>query len=230
MSDPIAENIDFSSPPSAASQNPGWMLTFADLLSLLLSFFVLLFATTSINHQDWVRVMQPITLYFGAKPGAAPGKLAAPPLPPAATLDMNYLTATLRQLVAQDPALADAAVHGDDHHAVLTLPAALVPCHHAVDPGHRLAGLATLLSNVDNQIEIIGHVGLDPTATVGPEAWIGALDFADRVAGVMTAAGISRGMEHSGRADLPGGRNACAAEIVLHDVTPARPGGPDGGS
>ena len=226
MSDPITGTIDFSSPASAPSPHPGWMLTFADLLSLLLSFFVLLFATTSINHQDWVRVMQPISLYFGAKPGAAPGKLTPPAPPPAATLDMNYLTATLRQLAAQDPGLANATVHGDEHHVILTLPSALLPCHHAVDPGHRLAGLATLLSNVDNQIEIIGHVGLDPTVNAGPEAWIGALDLADRVAAVMAAAGISREMARSGRTDLPGGRNACAADIVLHDASADKAGRP----
>lgn len=229
MSDPIAENFDFTSAPPATSPSPGWMITFADLLSLLLSFFVLLFATTSINHQDWVRVMQPVTLYFGGKPAALPGAVAPAPVPPVATLDMNYLTATLRQLVAQDPGLAGATVHGDDHRAVLTLPAALLPCRRALDPGHRLAGLATLLGNVDNQVEIMGHAGLDPTASAGPEAWAGALDLADRVAGMMAAAGVSHPFERSGRADLPGGRSACAVDIVLHDSTVTKPGGRDGG-
>jgi hypothetical protein len=93
-----------------------------------------------------------------------------------------------------------------------------------------VAATATLLGNVDNQIEIIAHTGLDPTASAGPDAWVGALDLADRVAAVMAAAGIERPVERSGRTDLPGGRNACAAEIVLHDATVARPGGHDGGA
>ncbi len=229
MSDPFAENFDVIGPPPAASPAPGWMITFADLLSLLLSFFVLLFATTSINHQDWVRVMQPVTLYFGGKPAALPGTIAPAPTPPAAILDMNYLTATLRQLVAQDPGLAGATVHGDDHRAVLSLPAALLPCRHAVDPGHRLAALATLLGNVDNQIEIMGHAGLDPTVSAGPDAWAGALGLADRVATMLATAGVSRSFARSGRADLPGGRNACSADIVLRDTTASKVGGRDGG-
>lgn len=229
MSDPIAENFDLIAAPPPAGPNPGWMITFADLLSLLLSFFVLLFATTSINHQNWVRVMQPVTVYFGGKPAALPGTAVPAPPPPAAILDMNYLTAALRQLVAQDPGLAGATVRGDDQRTILTLPPALLPCRHAVDPGHRLAGLATLLGNVDNQIEIMGHAGLDPTVSAGPEAWAGALDLADRVAAMLTTAGVSRPFARSGRADLPGGRSACAADIMLRNAAAATPGGRDGG-
>lgn len=229
MSDPLAEPFDLAAPVPVTSPSPGWMISFADLLSLLLSFFVLLFATTSINHQDWVRVMQPVTLYFGGKPAALPGARAPAPTPPSATLDMNYLTAALRQLVAQDPGLAGATLRGEEHRAILTLPAALLPCRHAVDPGHRLAGLATLLGDIDNEIEITGRVGLDPTRGTGPEAWAQALGLADRVAAMMTTAGVARRLERSGRADLPGGGTACAAEIVLLDTAVAKPGAGDGG-
>lgn len=225
MPDQIADPFDLAGPPPPAGPaNPGWMITFADLLSLLLSFFVLLFATTSIDQRDWVRVMQPVTLYFGGRAAPLPGATAPAPPPPTAILDMNYLTATLRQLVAQDPGLAGATVRGDEHRAILTLPATLLPCRHAVDPGRRLAGLATLLANVDNEVEIMGHRGLDPTASAGPEAWSGALDLDDRVAGMLATAGIARPVIRSARADLPGGRDACAADIILRDTT----GGHDG--
>ena len=40
------------------------MITFADLMSLLVSFFVLLFATTTVERHDWERVVLPISEYL----------------------------------------------------------------------------------------------------------------------------------------------------------------------
>ena len=213
------------SPPFPAT--PGWMITFADLLSLLLSFFVLLFATTSIDHADWRRVMQPVTVYFGAHPSSAPGlALPAPPAP--AAIDMTYLTAALRQLAARDPSLAGAQIMLLEDRAVMSLPAARVPCGQRVIAPRYFAGIAVLLGNIDNRIEVVGHSGIDPTGAGGPENWDRALSVADAVAGVLTGAGVTRAIETSGRADLPGGQSACAVDIVFYSDSGSTGGGGHG--
>jgi chemotaxis protein MotB len=212
MRDPL--DLSVPSPPPAVG--PGWMITFADLLSLLLSFFVLLFATTTIDHGNWTRVMRPVSLYFGAKPPVVPGP-ATPAAAPQAELDVAYLAVALRQLAAQDRNLAGASVTEEDHRTILALPPQLLPCRGARAAAHAFDGLATLIGNVDNRIEVLGHGGIDPTAKIGPVAWLDALAVADRIATELEAAGVAHALDRGGSADLPGGSSTCAADIVFLD-------------
>ena len=225
--DPPSQPHPFPPESPAFSVTPGWMITFADLLSLLLSFFVLLFATTSIDHADWRRVMQPVTVYFGAHPAPAPG-FALPAPPASAAIDMTYLTAALRQLAVRDPNLAGAQITLEDDRAVMILPAAQVPCGQRRILPKSFAGIAALLGDIDNRIEVVGHSGIDPTGAGGPENWDRALSTADAVAAALTGAGVTRAIDASGQADLPGGQNACAADIVFYGDSGSTGGGGHG--
>lgn len=222
MHDPL----DLAAPQaSRPAPGPGWMITFADLLSLLLSFFVLLFATTTIDHRDWTRVMEPVTVYFGGRPASVPGLALTPPAPAAIPLPADYLGAALRQLIAQDPSLAGAQVSEEDHRTILALPTTLLACR-GMRPGIRVFdGLATLLANVDDRVTVVGHSGIDPTAAIGPASWLAALATADRIAASLTAAGATRPIVRAGRADLPGGSGACAADIVFDERARGGAGG-----
>ena len=51
------------------------MITLADLLSLLVSFFALLYATTATDPATWNRVVKPISTYLTGQPDA-PGPVS----------------------------------------------------------------------------------------------------------------------------------------------------------
>jgi chemotaxis protein MotB len=208
--------MPFDDPETAPprSMAPGWMITFADLLSLLLTFFVLVFATSSIEQKDWQRVVQPISTYLTGRTITAP-KVAAPE-PAQAKLDLAYVAALLQRLVADVPALAGAQLARGEHALVLTLPPGKSWIGGAAPP---LADLARLLAGLDNRIEITLHGGTDPSPRARPvEDWRRALQGASAIAAELTRLGAARGFEANGTVDLPGGPAAERIEIEIDDI------------
>ena len=195
---------------------PGWMITFADLLSLLLAFFVLVFATTTMEQKDWQRVVQPISAYLPGRTIAAPTVVAPVPAPQA-RFDPAYVSILLERLVADAPDLAGARVRREQHAVVLTLPPEMGWIGQATPP---LADLARLLSGLDNRVEILAHAGTDPSPhALAVADWRRALQLGQSVAGELTRLGYNRPITASGTADLPGGPHARQIDIEIDDVT-----------
>jgi chemotaxis protein MotB len=210
------DDTDHSPPRSVA---PGWMITFADLLSLLLTFFVLVFATSTIEQKDWQRVVQPITTYLTGRTIAAP-HVATPDQAPA-RLDLAYLATLLDRLVTDVPALSGATVVRQDHALVLTLPSTKSWIGGTAPP---LADLARLLAGLDNRIEITLHAGADPSAHAKPvEDWRRALTGASALATELTRLGGTRSFDASAAIDLPGGPSAERIELEIDDVAMEAP-------
>jgi chemotaxis protein MotB len=207
--------FDDPEPEIPRSMAPGWMITFADLLSLLLTFFVLVFATTSVEQKDWQRVVQPISAYLTGRTLAAPN-VAAPVPTVQAKLDLAYVSTLLDRLVADAPALAGSRVSRDEHRVVLTLRPGGAWIGGAPPP---LADLARLLSGLDNRVEIFVHGGIDPSPHAPPVAdWRRALQQAMALAAELNRLGYARPLGASGTADLPGGPQAAQIDIEISDV------------
>jgi chemotaxis protein MotB len=205
--------FDDPGPPIRRSVAPGWMITFADLLSLLLAFFVLVFATTTVEQKDWQRVVQPISAYLTGRTVAAPD-VSAPGPAGASRLDLSYVSTLVERLVAQTPSLAGSAVSRRDHALLLTLPPGT-----ARPGGAALAGLARLFAGLDNRIEITAHGGTDPSPQAAPVAdWRGALQQALAVAAELARLGDAHPIDASGMTDLPGGPQAVRIDIEIDDI------------
>ncbi|MEI9983003.1 MAG: flagellar motor protein MotB [Aliidongia sp.] len=201
------------------SMAPGWMITFADLLSLLLTFFVLVFATSTIEQKDWQRVVQPISAYLTGRTIAAPK--VTTPTPAAARLDLAYVATLLERLVADVPALAGSHIARSDHAVVLTLKPGVSWIGGTAPP---LADLARLLSGLDNRIEILVHAGADPSPHAEPVAeWRRALQRAVAIAAELTRLGDARPLAASGTVDLPSGAQPERIEIEIDDVAAEAP-------
>jgi|HubBroStandDraft_1064217.scaffolds.fasta_scaffold00147_9 chemotaxis protein MotB len=203
------DDPELETPPGMA---PGWMITFADLLALLLTFFVLVFATASVDQKDWQRVVQPISAYLTGRTIAAPA--VAPPAPAnPARDDLAYVSTLLDRLVADVPALAGAVVAREEHSVLLTLP----PGAGGAAPP--LADLARLLAGLDNRIEILAHGGTDPSPHAAPLAdWRRALEKGLAVAAELRRLGYARPISASGTADLPGGPPAVRIDVEIDDL------------
>ena len=199
--------------PTARPRSPGWMITFADLMSLLVSFFVLLFATTTVERRDWERVVLPISEYLTGH--RLDGKGAAEvPAPGRARLDLNYAAALLDKLVAHQPDLAGTAVRHEEHRLVLRLPAQ--PIAHWTDTEKPpLAGLVRLLTNVENRVSVTAHRGTNPAP--GAEAthdWIEALAAADTIAATLRHLGYPHPLPAGAMIDLADGGHTRIAVAI----------------
>lgn len=117
----------------APPAQPVWLISFADLISLLLCFFVMLFAMSSIELQRWKAVVVSTgNSYQG--PDASPRSDASQPwlrragqsiagAAIEAGADLDYLAAVLERRIVDDPDLAGAAVTHRPGALVVSLPA-----------------------------------------------------------------------------------------------------------
>ena len=58
-------------PPPVVKSAPAWLLSFADLLSLILAFFVLLYSTTELHKSEFDQVRSSLNARFGDEQGAS---------------------------------------------------------------------------------------------------------------------------------------------------------------
>jgi len=152
--------------PAGAARS--WLLTFSDLIALLLCFFVFQFATRSLAPARW----QTVTRHF-SDTFSSGMKLPAVPLPlkacPAAT--PRYWAAQIGQRLKRTPGFADAQVTAGATGVAIALPAG------ADDAGV----LAQVLAPYGTTLEIAAPRGAD----LGP-----AYDQARQLASGLAAAGF----------------------------------------
>jgi chemotaxis protein MotB len=202
-------------PPAIAASSPDrlWVLTLTDLVCLLLSFFVMIYAMQR-PAGPWAP--PPTALSFAEQP-AADGR---PSLPSAAYnsgraaavpgLQLDYLAPLLARQLAEDRRLAGVALrHGGDSLA-LRLDAALFATEGGLTPEGRAAvgSLAALLMRLSNGVEVVGRGA----------GWAEGLARAEAMGGALKAAGYARPLVLLSQ---PGGE--AAVELVLREDRGATP-------
>lgn len=182
-----------------------WIVSFADLLSLMLTFMVMLFAMSALDSPspptpgtdtlaatvDWPGLQRPEAAASYGIDGVGP--------PPA--LDLDYLAEVLRTTLAHEPLLESARIERHDERLVLSLPDGLVfdsgaiPASAAASTA--LARLTPVLRGIANRLAIDAYSDAKPAGAAAPSApgWEPALDRALAVAHALTAAGLDRPIE-----------------------------------
>ncbi len=220
-----------------------WMVTFTDLVSLMLAFFVLLFSMSAVDLFKWQNLvrslageMDSVQAREGAKPAEEFQIEQADPPP---GTDLDYLTPVVEQRLAAEPALSAGVVWRAEGRTVLSLPAA------AFFPGEETAiprrantvvyALSRLVQSLDNLVEIHGHSahagGRDPES----QGWGMSLARASALASDLVEAGyrgqiVARGYGASrqGNFSIPGPSGAAdrfdnRIDIVIHEVASQGP-------
>lgn len=150
-----------------------WLVTFSDIVLLMLTFFVMLFAMQKIDQGTWE------TLSESLSRSLAPGQDQAELRPNArrniATFtrkrgdDPAYIEAILKEKAARDPVLSRAIVRRYGDRVVLSLPGDLLfPPGSAELTAHAnetLFDLGGVLRYFGNRIDVQGHS--DPTPPKG---------------------------------------------------------------
>jgi chemotaxis protein MotB len=182
-----------------------WLYTFSDLMSLLLCFFVLLFAMSQVESGRWqeifgvaVRDEAAMTAEERADKEATRNAAAL-----SEARDANYLQALMTERLAHLSLGVPVAISRVSDGVLLTMPAdALFATGAARDTAalaKQLAPLAALLASVPNALSVI----LSSPHSATPEAWRAALARGQAFADALGHAGL----DHVGAIetrDLPG--------------------------
>jgi len=185
-----------------------WMVSLADLLALMLTFFVLLFSMNAVQFANWQPVVSSFRKQFN--PSAAPvearpvtGIEARQFVAWGASLD--YLAAILRERLSA-PEWHGARLSRLADRLVVSLPADLVFDSGAVMPAPRARALISALSEhlaqLGNRLEVAGHTDPEPVSGARfASNWALSLSRAQAVAEAFRAAGYPRPLRIVGYAD-----------------------------
>ena len=196
-------------PDSSSQTKASWLVTFSDLVALVLAFFVMLYATQKIEKGDWQAMIASLSqsLKVNAKVQEQPRAEDNVNVinRPQAT-DLAYLQALIQNVRQTQPALANIVMHRLEDRLIIALPGDLLFFAGRADPVpgaiERIATLANLLRNVSNRVDIFGHS--DPTPVAGhvfESNWELLLARAEMVAAMMRSSGYSRPLGSFGLAD-----------------------------
>jgi chemotaxis protein MotB len=200
---------------SSDSRAPGisrqaWLLTFTDLVSLLLTFFVLLFSMSTLEIEKWQAIAAALSRSLdGQVHGAAtaePGRFAVGTQMPRRALDLDYLSSVLAQVLRETPLAERLVIRRDGDRLLVSVPSDLAFASGSAELSHRalqtLLALAAVLRSISNQVGCEGHA--DPAPVRGSRFasnWELSLARAESVAAVVREIDSRRDIVARGFAD-----------------------------
>ncbi len=156
----------------AHSNTDRWLLTYADLITLLLGLFVILYAMSEVDRTRYSRVMQALGGVFGEPvailPAAMPVENAAP--------DRIEIESRIRGALYEDLRAQLVSISQDDRGVVVHLAEELLFASGSAELKRSSLGsldlLTSVLKTVPNEIRIEGHTDDVPIATSAfPSNW-----------------------------------------------------------
>ncbi len=150
-----------------------WMLTFTDLVSLLLTFFVLLFAMSNVKIDEWDKIIDSLSQTLNPSPEETIRKPTAQlnigTLFRRSAVNLDYLASVIEENLSADPVLKHALIVRLEDRLMVALPGdllfepgAAVINEQARDP---MFTLGAMFANVGNAIGVTGHT--DPVPPGG---------------------------------------------------------------
>jgi len=186
------------------------MVTFADLIMLLITFFVLLFSMSQVKTEKWRAVVE--ALSDRLNPASASAKIGpsaernARRLFEPKLLGLDYLDTLLAEKAAADPVLEQSIIQRLGERLVISLSgrALFAPGSAQLAPDARaaIAALGGLLRYVDNRVDVNGHTlaGAEPSP-IFESHWELSLARALAVAETLREAGLGQRITAFGLAD-----------------------------
>lgn len=192
-----------------ASTRSTWLVTFADLIALVLAFFVMMYATQRVEEGHWQAMVKSLSQSLSTqtdvqeRPSATQNvQLLNRP----GAIELPYLEALLKGLQQREPLLAKILLHRLDDRLIIAFPGDLLFRPGRADPidgaAQRIAVLANVLQNVSNRVDVFGHTDPSPvTNGVFESNWELSLARAGTVVDMLKTAGYPRKLGAFGLAD-----------------------------
>ena len=199
-------NKDVRNEVSSAS----WMVTFADLLSLLLTFFVLMFSVSSVKLENWQNVIDSMARQFNPERNVSritPNQTAEQlQTNPTAGLNLTYLQEAMEQMLVRFPGFEGTKVIRLKDKVLVSFPAEMFFERKDVnvvnDAERSLRALAGTLVQIRNGIQVAGHTdGVPVSSGKFRSNWELSMARARIVAGALTEYGYTLPITVLGYAD-----------------------------
>jgi chemotaxis protein MotB len=198
--------------------NTTWMVTFADLISLLLVFFILMYSTNSVDSGHWKKVVESLDHQFHKGRAKVDGmfntNFKAPAEKMVRGMDLNYLYSVLSAKVNADAVLADKiAINNDGNNLVLSIENAyLFDSNTPIITDDARAALFTIgesMQKANNRIEIISYIEKKGSNSL-PKEWNLSLERSIAIATEFRKFGnsstldtlVKQNNENSGKVDV----------------------------
>ena len=192
-----------------AAPGMAWLLTFADLVSLMLTFFILLYSMKVIDAKKWESLRGAMNDTFNVQEPIVELKPdqrhSIEKFDPIRADGLFYVRNLLQTRFAANELLKNASLRHDRDRdtLVISLPSQLL--FNSGDDTLRAEGAAALaalgdsLRHLDNTIEIAGHTDPNPIATAKfPSNWELSVMRGVRVMETLRAQGVNQNMQVMG--------------------------------
>ena len=186
--------------PAAKPTSNAWMITFADLTALLLTFFVLLFSMSSIEIAEWEEIVASLSERLGLNIESTDDDQTAPlaikeTFVPKA-VDLDYFQTVLESKFAGHPILVRAELKRLPDRMVISVPSDVLFKPSSADLTETAFEAIGILGDamlvVGNRIDVAGHTDPRPINTPAyPSNWELSLARAVTVASGLRHAGYS---------------------------------------
>lgn len=181
-----------------------WIVSFTDIMALMLTFFVLLYSMSAPETETWKEMTAALQKEFNRHMGAAHNRgpqdtIDISRIDYNRALDLNYLSAIIGKMTEDNEALGALRMQQVSGRLVLSLPQDLVFEAGKADVSgagaDALYALGGKLSRIRNRIEIIGHAdprGFDGEAGEFSSNWDLSLARSLNAAAALRKVGYSR--------------------------------------
>jgi chemotaxis protein MotB len=174
----MALDSDFEEGLSRNKSNPNaWMLTFADLLSLILTFFVMLYATQQVEKEKWEQMVDSLSERLNPNREQAEiqnVRKAHSHIDEPVAINLDYLHAVLDEKFIDIPEFSQNRIRRFDDRLVISFSTASIfgsnPDQISEEARDEIDKLSSVLSSIGNRVEVASHVGTE-TSTGGASVW-----------------------------------------------------------
>jgi len=191
-------------PQQQKASEESWLIIFADLLSLLLTFFVLMFSMSSVQVSQWEAAVKSLSENLNRSRAQIQQEdwhnIEAALVPEKEALSLPYLKRIFEDKLQYDPILRRSSVTLLDDRLAITLPADLIfekgQSEFSRDAYKSMRELGASLQSIENKITVVGHTDPEPTSgRFYPTNWELSLVRALSVARLIKQAGYTHNIE-----------------------------------
>lgn len=187
-----------------------WLVSFTDVMALMLTFFVLLFAMSNPKVEEWQDFTKNIQKNFNRFYGKIDNRSAEDAINInkinfSRALDINYLQAIINNLIEKEPSLTAVRLIDNGSSLIISLPQDLLfdagRAEIKEEANKALFTLAGTFRRIKNRIEVVGHTDPRPTSSSAfPSNWELSLTRAASVSAVLENVGYERPIAVRGQA------------------------------
>ena len=197
-------------PPAPTVDEEAWMLSFGDLVSLMLVFFVMLFAMSTLEQEEFEAIVSALAQQFNPAAEIIRVKPAidhdVPKISVPKGRSLDYVRALITDKMEEDQVLSQITLHLLHDRLVISLPSdtLFAASTASINPEaeRALFLLGGLLGYLSHRIDVNGHTDPDPITTPDfPSNWELSLSRAIAVANALRRAGYDRSIHSFGFAD-----------------------------